>query len=279
MKDTLYISDLDGTLLDRNAEVSEYTKKTLNELIIGGMNFSVATARTAATAYKILEDINVNIPVIVMNGACVYDLNENKYIKIEGITDRAKKCMFDILNEYNLTGFLYCINDDNLETYYQDENAPNAKSFIEERVRKYGKKFTLVNDVSEHLYENVVYYSVTEKEEKLWDAALKLSNIEGLNIELYRDVYNDGYWFLEICSDKASKYNAVNYLKKEYGFNRVVGFGDNLNDLSLFSACDESYAVSNAKPEVKEKSTAVIGSNIESGVACFLTERFDGYEI
>ena len=53
----LYISDLDGTLLNNNAKLSDYTKSTLKELINKNLNFSIATARTPATVVPILSDL------------------------------------------------------------------------------------------------------------------------------------------------------------------------------------------------------------------------------
>ena len=58
---TLVISDLDGTLLNNEKRITEYAEKTLNRLIGCGMNFSIATARTAATVQKLLSSIHVNI--------------------------------------------------------------------------------------------------------------------------------------------------------------------------------------------------------------------------
>ena len=83
MKKTLYISDLDGTLLDSSAEVSEYTVGRLNEFIGKGGYFSIATARTAATAMIITKDININVPAVLMNGVCVFDTVKNEYVKKE----------------------------------------------------------------------------------------------------------------------------------------------------------------------------------------------------
>ena len=40
----LFISDLDGTLLNGNAEVTEFTRDTLNRLMAKGLNFTAATA-------------------------------------------------------------------------------------------------------------------------------------------------------------------------------------------------------------------------------------------
>jgi hypothetical protein len=61
-------------------------------------------------------------------------------------------------------------------------------------------------------------------------------------------------------------------MKERYGFDRLVAFGDSVNDLSMFRVADEAYAVANAIGEVKAAATAVIGSNEEDAVARFLQE-------
>ena len=67
-------------------------------------------------------------------------------------------------------------------------------------------------------------------------------------------------------------YGNMTVLKENYGFNKVVAFGDNLNDLPLFEASDEAYAVENAKEDVKKHATAVIGRNTEDAVAKYLAK-------
>jgi hypothetical protein len=66
---TLYISDLDGTLLNGDTEVSRYSAGRLNSMMAGGAEFSIATARTAATAKHILSGLDLALPVVLMNGA------------------------------------------------------------------------------------------------------------------------------------------------------------------------------------------------------------------
>lgn len=65
---TLYVSDLDGTLLRRDGTLSPFTIQTINQLTEQGMLFSYATARSHVTAGKITEKIMPQIPVIVYNG-------------------------------------------------------------------------------------------------------------------------------------------------------------------------------------------------------------------
>lgn len=47
---TLYVTDIDGTLLTKNQAVSEYSKRVINKLVDRGMLFMYATARSAETA-------------------------------------------------------------------------------------------------------------------------------------------------------------------------------------------------------------------------------------
>ena len=70
---TLYVSDLDGTLLRKNETISSYTIKTINTLTSSGLLFSYATARSLNTSKKVTEGLNTHFPLIIYNGAFVKD--------------------------------------------------------------------------------------------------------------------------------------------------------------------------------------------------------------
>lgn len=272
---TLYISDLDGTLLNKNAELSSCSIETINTLMKKGMHFSIATARSAASAVPILKDLQLSLPIILMNGVLVFDLKSKRYLNIEYLAPTSLAILYRILKKYHLNGFLYEVKDHMLSTYYERLSNKSQQDFYTERVNKYHKVFTQVNDFSSLEPKNLIYLSLLDKRERLEGAYQLLKDQKDFALAYYKDVYSqEDMWYLEIFSAHATKYNAVQYLKKEYHFDRIIGFGDNLNDLPLFRACDITCAVANANNELKTAADYIIGTNMEDGVADWLRRNY-----
>ena len=270
---TLYISDLDGTLLNSGAALSDFSRKGLQTLCKNGMNISVATARTAATVVGILEGTGINTPAVLMNGVCIFDLNKKDYVRVNPINEKAKGEIAGTIHNCGLAGFFYEIDGSRLRTYYESLSSPGAVDFMRERQEKYGKVFIKVDSFDDILSRPLVYYSVSDTESRTRPAAQALAQAQGLRTEYYKDIYKDDCFYLEICDEKTSKRTAVEFLKKQYGFEKVIGFGDNFNDLPLLEACDGFYAVENAVDIIKEKADGVIQSNNADGVVKFLLEK------
>ena len=71
---TLYVSDLDGTLLNREDRLSPYTIRVLQEVQQReDVYFSYATARSHVTAAQVTQGLTVALPVIVYNGAFIIE--------------------------------------------------------------------------------------------------------------------------------------------------------------------------------------------------------------
>ena len=117
-----------------------------------------------------------------------------------------------------------------------------------------------------------MYVNLVDTFDSLKPITELLKKIEGVTFSFYADTYTD-YWFLEVYSADASKANGANAVKALVNADRLVVFGDNYNDITLFAAADESYAVENAVDELKAQATAVIASNEQDGVASFLWEQ------
>ena len=268
----LFISDLDGTLLNKAAELNEETALIINKCIDAGLDFTISTARTPATALKILKPLHLKLPITFMNGVLIYDPVKGEFIKEETMDEIVVMVLLGLIKTRGLSCFLYTIKDGTFTAYYDSVESTSLNYFRNERIMKYDKKFTEVDDLSLVAKDNILYCVLRESKEKLEGLKRELSVVNGVKTEFYPDVYNSEYYMLEIYSNAASKKDAVDRLRKQGGYDSVIGFGDNLNDESLLKACDYFYAVSNAHPEIQNMADSVIPSNEENGVARYLEQ-------
>lgn len=270
---TLYISDLDGTLLDPDVKLSDRTINILNELIDKGVLFTVATARSIASVKYILKDLNLTLPIILMNGVGVYDPIKKDYIKVETLSKEDVRLLISIIKENHLKGFMYTLSKGKLATYYEDLSNKALKDFYEERINKYNKSFIQVDSFSSLIDEPVIYFTLMDYKENLTQLNNIINKLPNINSVFYKDNYTEDMWYLEIFSKEASKYHGVQFLRKHLSVDKVIGFGDNKNDISLFEACDKCYAVENAIEELKLIADGVIGKNTEDGVALWIKQN------
>lgn len=264
----LYVSDLDGTLLNTSGLVSEFSRKTLNDLIAKGLNFSIATARTAATANGILSGLDIKEPVILMNGMAIYDFNNKCYIKQHNFTCAQRDAILDIIETKKVPAFVYTIQHEELicYTYEDDKLTPEMKYFKDERVVKFNKRFEVVENYNDLEKYEVIYFTFLGKYDDLNDVKLAIDKVENVDTLLYLDVYTDD-WILEVHIAGVDKGTATKELRESTGADEMFVFVDNTNDIPMMNEADYSYAVENSKENVKLIADEIIGNNDEDAVA------------
>lgn len=265
----LYISDLDGTLLNKDVRISDFTVNTINSLVEKGMIFSYATARSRYTSSKLTKDIGLRVPVVIYNGTFLYDTKSEKRVLSNDFTRSDAEKILDRLLKNNVYPMVHAFLGEN-EKYIFDENNMSRGMADFQSKRELDERRTPV-DVYDLAPYQVFYFTCIDDEEKL------LPLYEELRSEyqcIYnKDMYSGDYW-LEILPNKATKASAIRELKEMLGCQRVVCFGDGVNDIPMFKDADEAYAVSNACDELKAYATAVIDSNENDGVAKWLLDNY-----
>lgn len=267
---TVYISDLDGTLLDENGHLSVYTEAVLKKLYQKQILFSVATARSPISAAPILEGVPFRIPVILMNGVFLYDLAAKQAISFAEIRPCAFTDTLAAFDALSVAPMVFLYGDDGAFSMHYTRLPENIlPDFYEARRKSLGERFCCVRQLQIPAGQHAVYINAVHTHETLQPLAERLKTVAGIQFSFYPDAYSP-FWFLEVYSENASKAHAAEALRKRVGAQKIVAFGDNYNDLPLFAAADAAYAVENAVPAVKEQATAVLQSNRENGVAKFL---------
>ncbi len=264
---TLYVSDLDGTLLDSSGHLSDFTADTLNELINGGVNFTVATARSVSSAAGLLDRVNLNIPAVMMNGVFLTDIPQKKQIYVNRFSDNVAKKVIDVFLRHGRPPFVYSFNGEYIETEFTEIKNEYERQFVEKRQKLY-RRFEKVDRYN--VNGNVVYINGIDRKETMQAIADDLRSIDEIRFSHYLDTYSGDKYFVEVYIESAGKWNSIKRLKEMYGFDRVVAFGDNGNDVEMLKNSDLAVAVGNALPPAFEVADVVIDTNDNDGVAKYL---------
>lgn len=265
---TLYVSDLDGTLLRSDATTSNYTNQTLNRLAREGMLFSYATARSYSTSAKVTRGLDAHIPLIIYNGAMIVD-NVTGEILLSNFFGEDVHALLNDLLAHGVVPIVYAFVD-GVERFSYVPQRSNRSVLEFAASRRGDRRDHPVADVQDLHRGELFYLTCIDEAEKLEPLYHKYKNT--YHAVYQRDIYSGDPW-LEIMPLAASKSGAIRQLREKLGCDRLVVFGDGKNDIDMFELADEGYAVENADPALKAVATAVIGSNDEDAVAHWLSEH------
>ena len=268
---TLYVTDLDGTLLNRQEKINPFSIDAINALVEKGMLFTYATARSLVSASKVTNGLSTNIPIIAYNGTFIFQPSTGEILSEESFTDDERKCVREVLTEYKISPLVYSFIDgiEKVSWIPKFEN-DGIRRYLS--MRKGDRRFRSV-DNDDSLYEGKMFYftCIGEKDE-LEPIHEIFSKDSRYRCTMQQELYRPEYW-CEIMPALATKSNAIKKLKKMWGCTKVISFGDAVNDIPMFEISDECYAVSNAVDELKSIATGIIESNDDDGVAKWLLKR------
>ena len=111
---TLYLSDLDGTLLRSDERVSEYSSGIINGFVQEGGCFSYATARSIVTASKVTVGLNLSIPVVYHNGVFIMDSTTHEVIRSNFFATEETGYLAELLNKHNVCSMILGVKNNTL---------------------------------------------------------------------------------------------------------------------------------------------------------------------
>ena len=262
---TLYLSDLDGTLLKNDETVSDFTADTINKLTAKGVHFSFATARSLVTTKKVTSNIRATLPIIVYNGAFIMD-NISGEILYGNFFEDNTDVLFEDIKSYGVYPVVYSFTEGVEKlSFVKGKSSQGQKLYL--KSRQGDKRINAVDNFEDLLKGDKFYITCIDEVDKLKPLYEKYK--ETFKCLYQKDYYSEYYW-LEIMPKNTTKAQAALKLKEMLGCDRLVVFGDEINDIELFKIADEAVAVANAKPELRPFATTFTDSNENDGVAKFL---------
>ena len=264
------VSDLDGTLLNAEHKVSEFTRETVELLLKKGIKFYIATGRNYLGAKEAMDELGVKVPLITSHGSVVFDENGNKIF-----ANNLKREYLDKVLDIDYRSF----GKDIIITGY---SGPNW--FVTEDLREYfyNKKPDRTRypeqitpeEFKRHDFTKIFFLGENHDELLKLEDEIRKAVGDG-NVSLL--FANEGS--LEVFSANCNKAKAAEVLLERDGLalKDAVSFGDGLNDYELITETGLGFAMGNSIYLLLEKlsDTEVIESNAEDGMAKKLRELFD----
>ncbi|ACL76549.1 Cof-type HAD-IIB family hydrolase [Ruminiclostridium cellulolyticum] len=257
--------DLDGTLLDKNKEISERNKIAIHMAKEKGVKIVICSGRVYSGARIYAKQLGIMDPIIACNGAIIRENADGKVIYSNYMhTDDCLKIL-DIFHENSIYFHVYAGEtmlterlDYNSLKYYERNKALHAKDRVE---------IDIVTDMEKRLKELdgkvLKLVAVSDDSELLATVRKKLSIVETV------DVTSSNYNNFEVVNKGVNKGKALERLSNmlKIPYREIIAIGDNENDIPMFDFAGLGVAMGNGEDCAKEAADYITATNTEDGVA------------
>ena len=223
-KDILFVFELDEKTLDLHENLNSYSKIMMNRMISEGACFTIATPRTPASSVDIIREIHLNLPIIAMDGAVLYDTKENRFLKLVSMDCELSAEVISYLDTLPIHYFSTVVTEDVVFIYHGD-NKNEAEESVYETLRKSPYRNYMKQRVPEKT--PVIYFMTMVKNEqtqKLKQEILSQKFGSGIRVLLTESVDYPGYSYLKIYNRDATQENMLEYLAGRLDVKKMILF-------------------------------------------------------
>jgi Cof subfamily protein (haloacid dehalogenase superfamily) len=277
----LFVSDVDGTLVDRRARLSAGTRARLTALLHAGLPFTVASARSALSLGVMLEGLPLTLPVVEFNGAFITDLATGHRPFVRALSEGVGPHVHELAHGLGLTPFVSTFDGAHDQLFVESARNEGSQWYLDERRAFCDPRLRHVDDVRVGFAQQVVCMTFIAREPELVPLfeQLQQHHAERVRVEFYENKYQPGWHWLSVHDTRATKAEALRELcaTLDVPLANLTVFGDERNDIPMFEIAGRAVAVANAHSDVKACAHELIGDHEEDSVVGYL-ERVCGLE-
>ena len=271
----LFVSDLDGTLADRDARLSAFSRRHLLELLSAGLHFTVATARSVHTLAPILDGLPLRLPIVEFNGAFITDLKTRQPLVCHALAPDVAAATVEWAMKANLPPFVSTFTRGQQQLYPPLRLANAGIAWYDASRRAAGdRRLKGAVDPRTLLDQVIVCLTLIGQRPRLEPIAQAIEeSFPGQTHSLlYENGYQPGWFWLTVQSNLASKAHGLSALAEAAGITlaNTTVFGDEINDVPMFQRAGRGVAVQNAIDELKNIAHEIIGPHHEDSVVRYL---------
>ncbi len=229
-KNTLFIAELDDMLPPDSEQLTPFSKVEINRMLDEGLKFTIATMRTPASLMKPLEDVRIKLPVIVMDGAALYDIKEKKYLKAYIMSNNIVRELRGLFAEHGFNCFINALCDGILIIYHDKLENPAEQKLYRDLRRSPYRNYVRREPNSD---DGIIYLMMlddTEKILKFREVLREKGYDEKLKILCYPSYDYKGYSYIKIYNKNACRGNMRQYLQSSVDAGRTVTVGARSED-------------------------------------------------
>lgn len=279
----LIATDLDGTLLDNEGKVSKENAEAIKRARELGIKFVVATGRSYDAARFPLQEVNINCPIISLNGALTYKTDQTIINQIEMDKEVARKIL-EVCQKHNMyiefftNSGIYSESREGFVRVLVDIMRSANPTISEQEIwdkanlRFQAEPVTFIDHYDKIFeIENLGIFKVLV-------FSTEQNRLKAVHKELERAadiaITSSGNINLEFNHPDAQKGFALKYYARQLGIDMkdVMTLGDNWNDASMLEMAGRGVAMANAADEIKRLCPYTTKSNIDHGVAVAIEE-------
>lgn len=267
MKYKLIAMDMDGTLLNSQKQVTEYTKEVLRKAADRGVKLVVCTGRIFTSAKSYARIIGTKAPIIASNGAYIREKDREEVIYEKYINKEKLLKIIRLSREWGFYPHIYTTDTiyseklihSSLNYSKWNETVPEDEKI---NIKIVDSLEDIVNEKGE-AFLKVVVMAQDDEIERLQQ--LKNYIRENIDVAVFSSYMNN----FEVMDKEVSKGRALEILAGYYNLSKdeIICFGDNENDKTMFEFAGFPVAMGNAEEELKKIAAYVTVSNDEDGVA------------
>lgn len=277
----IYVTDLDGTLLNAEGRLSDYSRLMLGRLIADGANISIASARNLASIRRLMGDVDIRLPVIEINGAYLSDYKSGRHFCVNDIPGDVARGICRQCQESGCIPFVAAFDGSEDHLFYEDLNNEGMQWFLADKSEDHSERLKQRKITDEILAMNIVCFVIIGKMEVVGRLNEILLEQFGSELESYFfcNPYSPQWQWLTIHDKKAQKSTGIKELLDIKGFSypQLTVFGDSDNDKAMMAMNRYgavSIAVENAVEHIKAAASGICLSNQDDGVVRYIAEDF-----
>lgn len=278
MKKRAYITDLDGTLLRSDQTLSPYTMNVVTDALERDLIVTYATARGYISAQSVVSDIPWKYPVILYNGALIYDGSNQTVVDGYWLERDISNEIICVGKKHGITPFYFSLDKDQRErVLHETLRREGEMTFY--AGRPHDPRFLEVKNLNcppDYRTLALTYIGLHEELEPIRQEVTALHG-DVIHAHMMPDYYIRNHYFLEFSHAKANKRDGLQLWSAHMGIDleNTVVFGDHINDVGLFEAGGTRIAVRNAHETIQQLADHIIDSNELDGVAHYIEQQME----